>query len=230
MKPFAQGGTLLYCYSKELDSLWNVFLKNKYGTTAALQTAWNNGNFTNPTELLINGNFETGKSSPWVIEKDGTTTGTLSIDSTNAKQGKYCAKFVISNYDSTSWHLQLKQVGSSITKDTIYQVTFWAKSAAPLSLTAYTATDVSPWTTYSWNSFNITTSWQQFSYSFKASETVNKTVRVAFNTSCNATVWFDGITFSQPTITGLDTTETIEKATVKRVDYTNRIYGNQCTP
>ena len=222
LKPLSKGGTLLYRYSVELDSLWNVYIKDKYATTKALQSAWNGGANSNQLSLIVNGNMEKGTTASWAIEKNGTTVGTFTIDSDTIHSGKYSGKLSVSNYDGTGWHLQLKQTGISIVKDSIYQVEFWAKSSSKVGLIASAGLSISPWTSYSYNILTLTSTWQKFIYSFKAPDTRTDDVRITFNTEANTTIWFDDISFSQPSVSGLDSTETIENATVKRTDYSNR--------
>ena len=122
LKSFANGGTLLFRNAYMLDTLWNNFLKNKYGSTTTLQNNWNSGLNLNTTNLLKNGDFETGTNTSWSIEQYFASKGTLILDNTDKYQGNFSGKFTVTNYDDTIWHCQLKQTGLSIKKDSIYEI------------------------------------------------------------------------------------------------------------
>ncbi len=223
LKPFAVGGTLLFRHSVLLDSLWNVFLKNKYGNTLTLQNAWNSGVNTTQINFVKNGNFETGNTSNWVIEKNGTTTGTFIADNSVAWRDNYSGKVTVSNYDGTDWHYQLKQIGLSTIKDSMYEVEFYAMSYDKMKINAYVSLDVSPWETYTWNSYDINSEWKKISFSFRAPKTVNQTIRLGISFTGNGTVWVDNFFFGTPTVNGVSANESLENANIKRIDYADRI-------
>jgi len=222
LKPMKQGGTMLYRHSRMLDSLWNAFLVIKYTTNQRLDSAWQSSSASSPTNMITNGDFENRKTSPWQVEVSGSSAGTFSADTTTAAQGTCSGKLDETKHDGTDWHFQLKQTNLSIDKDTIYQVLFWAKAASDVSMNVTVSLNISPWESYSWNTFQLGTSWQQYKVSLKAAKTVSKDVRLLFNLTAKTTVWIDSVWMGKPPVVGLMTGEDLALKNISRIDYADR--------
>jgi hypothetical protein len=70
------------------------------------------------------------------------------------------------------WHLKLRQAPLSLTKDRDYRVTFRARADAPRPMGVGAERDVAPFGLLGfYKSFDVTTQWQTWEWTFTASET-----------------------------------------------------------
>ena len=83
LQPQSQpGGYLTWRHIRMLDSLWTIFLQNKYGTQQALQAAWLTGNST-ATELIAGGGFEGALTNAnWQLELNNGAVASFTQDAT----------------------------------------------------------------------------------------------------------------------------------------------------
>jgi Carbohydrate binding domain len=130
------GGYLTWRHSRMLDSMWNVFLQNKYGNQTTLQAAW----ATEPTsavELIKDGGFEGPAFHPnWQNEVHNGAAAGFVQDATTAHSGGKSARINITNSTGTDWHIQFKHVGFSFKKDSSYKLIFWARASANRTISA----------------------------------------------------------------------------------------------
>jgi len=222
LKTFGDGGKLIWRHNHMLDSLWNKFLSDKYTSTQNLAAAWNtgasSGNFVNQ---IVDGNFETGTTiSSWIVELHESASASQTKDISNPYEGLKSAKITVTKTTGTSWHIQWKQVNIKLKKDSLYTVEFAARADADKSISVSMMQDDSPYTNYGGKDFDITTDWKIYSFSFKASETIN-TGRLSFSFNNNiGAYWFDNIKLGITGKTGLIAGESIESRNIKRIDYT----------
>ena len=222
LKPLAQGGILTIRHTKLLDSLWLGYLKSLYLSTSSLSSAWNVGaRNSTETNLVQNGSFENaGPSVGWVMETHAPAMATMTRDSVQPQSGRYSAKVLVTNSDGTDWHLQWKQVGLSVVKDSLYTVTFAGRSNGVRSISVSVMRDVSPWTWYGGASVTLAPEWKVFSLSLRAPETVQGVIRLSFAVGANAgTYWFDDIILAPGSIRGLIAGESLEGSSVRRLEY-----------
>ncbi len=229
LKPIKSGGKLIYRHVRMLDSLWNDFLTKKYSSTANLKSAWSGGTITaGQGEQIVNGGFENGTSG-WALEQNQGATGTFTIDNSNAYKGSNCAKVVVTNSNGTEWHIQFKQPTLTFKIDSLYTVTFAAKSDASRQINVSTMNDVSPWNGYGGKNYLLSTNWNTYTFSFKASETNNGRARITFQLAKEkGTYWIDEVSVAKASLTGLIADEVIELKNVRRIDYADCVsYSDQ---
>ena len=232
LKPFARGGDLTGRHNRMLDSLWNEFLTTKYQTTANLENAWNQGTSgSGANDQIVDGGFETLPiTQNWQLEKHGTANATMSTETIQpAYQGTKSAKIDVTAVDGTEWHIQWKHIHISVKQDSFYTVTFAGRASGNRTIYVAVMKETDPWTTYSGQSFILTTQWQFCEFTFKASETRTNDVRLSFNLGgATGSYWFDDIHFTAAIIKGLEEDENLEQHTVKRTDYSACTgYSNQ---
>jgi hypothetical protein len=221
--PIAQGGDLIERHSRMLDDLWNAFLLEKYSNAESLKTAWNAG--TRPEgadDQIVDGGFEKDPvSKNWTLELHETAKAAMSIETAGASFGGVkCAKVAVTNSDGIGWHIQWKQVGLSVRRDSMVAVTFSGRADRTVSIAAAVMLDVSPWTVFSSPSFRMERQWKTFRFSFRASEDASKTVRLAFQIGgANAAFWFDDVRLASAGIQGLAGDESLSAGTVRRIAY-----------
>ena len=136
LKPVKNGGVLPYYYSVELDSLWNQYLITKYGTDAALKTAWHLGSLSS-NNILSDSSFETtAQNQKWKFMPLGDAVATAQIVSGDGISGSKCGKVTTTTSTGADWQVQLYQDGFSVEKDTTYEIHFWAKADKNRTITA----------------------------------------------------------------------------------------------
>ncbi|MEW6194880.1 MAG: carbohydrate binding domain-containing protein [Bacteroidota bacterium] len=223
LKPIKNGGVLPYRYSKMLDSLWNEFLLNKYGTTQKLVEAWNKNLLPSGlNEQIKNGGFE--KNNPenfWALEEHSSADADTLRDNSTSNSGSYSFKVAVKNATGTDWHIQYKQPALRIKKDSTYTVSFAARSDAEKSIGVSVMNDQSPWNGYAWNTIELTNEWKVFTFSFKAPED-NSHTRLSFSLGkTTAVYWFDDISFTNAGSAGIENGESLEQKTIARIDYSD---------
>jgi len=227
LKPIVRGGILPFRYSRMLDSLWIDFLKKKYQTTTNLKTTWDNGIIASgQNEQIINGGFEKPLNQGWAIEvhTDYSAKADTLRDNQNPYRGLYSAKVDITNPTGTQWHVQFKQPTLVFQKDSSYTVSFAARSNGINDINVSFMNDQSPYNGYGGKDFQITTDWQIFTLSVKANENNNGHVRITFQLAKEkATFWFDEVSVTNASISGLLADESFESNNIGRIDYADCI-------
>jgi Carbohydrate binding domain/Secretion system C-terminal sorting domain len=224
LKPAAQGGKIIYRQSAYLDSLWNAFLLKKYTNQTTLYTQYTEGVSPNAyPELVQNGGFETAITNPWFLELHNVAQATATQDASQRTEGSYAAKLNVTNVSTEDWHIQFKNTGFSLKKDSFYTIKFAAKADRNTTISATLMRDNDPYTWYAGQQFNVTTQWQVFTMAAKASEDNMGYGRLSFGTNKNAGVfWFDAVSIKQVQPIGLEPDENLTQRTVRRVNWQDR--------
>ncbi len=222
LKPFNEGGRLTLRHARLLDQQWQAFLRRKYATTVALQAAWQQGaRDGSARELIKDGGFERGQlMQNWQLERHEGAKADMGNEVSQPFQGLLAARVNVTSATATGWHVQWKQVGFTIEKDSLYTVTFAARAHDTRSISVTVMRDNSPWTTYGGGNFQLTAQWQRFSFTFRAPETCLSQSRLSFGLGAETgTYWFDVISVQPASIHGLLAAESLEAGTVGRNDY-----------
>jgi hypothetical protein len=222
LKPFSQGGALIARHHQLLDNLWHAYLRGKYFTTDSLRAAWNIGaRDPGNANQIRNGTFEGAPpASAWIMELHSTALATMTLSPENPHTGQFCAKIFVQRVDGTDWHVQWKQIGLSVAQDSLYTVAFAGRADSTRTFTLAVLRETSPWTYYGGQNFVLTPQWKTFAFSFRAPETRKNDARLSFTLGGQAgTYWFDDITFSVSGVKGLLADESLERATVRRIEY-----------
>ena len=206
LKTFSTGGNLMRRHAAMLDDLWQNFLIDKYGNDTTLTQAWGGFNHSGSTDNQIqNGDFENGDiAQQWQLELHENAQATMAA-SNHAFNGNFAVRVDVTRVTNTSWHIQFKQTGLSMEKDSAYVLEFYAQADRTRQLNAAVQRDNDPWTWYGGQSFNLSTNWRHYRLSITAPEDNQRQVRITFNFA-NETgpVWFDDVSFSKPQSTGLE--------------------------
>lgn len=223
LKPFAEGGKLTIRHNRMLNELWNDFLTEKYGATAALRAAWSTGVDTvEAPNQIVDGEFESlSLEGSWELELHNTGNAIMTLVA-DAYEGSRCARITILQSSAESWHIQWKQPTLTIYADSSYVVRFFARSDVRREIGLAIQKDTSPWTYYAGKNFIITPEWREYHFAFRAPETCRENTRLAFNLGTqNGNFWFDKVSFGDNLEVGLMESETLENRSVKRMDYDN---------
>jgi hypothetical protein len=222
LKHLSRGGILTARHVRMLDSLWVAFLRQNYGSTLNLSSAWNVGSYSSDgVNRVVNGDFETlPPTYGWQMETHGTAAATFGRDSLQRHSGSYSTRVDVNTVDGTDWHLQWKQIGLSVIQDTAYTISFAARSDSARTIWVSLMRDISPWNSYGSASFQLTPTWQIYSFTARATETAPGFVRLAFTVGGHTGIyWFDDISMVVPGVGGLDADESLESSFVRRIDY-----------
>jgi hypothetical protein len=228
LRSHTEGGSLIVRHNRMLDSLFQNFLTRKYTTNANLQTAWQAAGGGSATEIFQNIGFETGSiATPWELETHNGAAATFTTTNTQARSGSFAGQLNVTNYTGTDWHIQMKQVGFAMQKDTAYELSFWAKGAGNMSFIVGFMQNSGTYTWYNGTAFTANNQWQKFTYTI--SIPVNESnLRMTIQPKSNGTIWFDDFSFKKLVPKGLETGENLANRNVRRVLWTNRAgFSNQ---
>lgn len=150
--------------------------------------------------VLINPSFENGTTG-WLLYNTSPGHGSFTTTNTTASDGNNSAQLTITSSSSDDWDVQLYQEGLSIISGQTYTVTFWAKASANRQISSAIQQNASPYIAYAGNDFNLTTSWQEYSYTFTANTTQPNLI-IEFNVAKNTgQVWIDNVSYATGTFT-----------------------------
>lgn len=226
LQPFSKGGSILQRHSELLDQKWQTFLLDKYGNQEALESVWNAGaTQAGENEQIRDGDFESGNpNQEWEIELHETASATISADPVNAFEGNHAARVDVTSVTGTDWHLQLKQTGLSVQQDSSYVVRIAARADHNRSIGLGVMRDNDPWTYYSGTTLDLTTTWQEYVFTFTAPETNDGQVRLTINFLDEpGTVWFDNLSMADPETIGLEAEESLVFSNIRRLRYSERL-------
>jgi hypothetical protein len=222
LRHFSKGGALLQRHVVLLDSLWQHWLLDKYGTANALAAAWNVGIIPPGTgELLQNSGFETGVGSPWNLELHSTAQATVTTSTNNPLAGTRCAVLQVNAVSGTDWHIQFKNTGFSLQKDSVYVVKINARAATNMPFSVTLMRDNAPYNWYGGATFTATPQWQEFTFSIIAPEDNLGFGRLSISPMQNTgTLFLDALSVAPPSVTGLDAGE--NWGAIRRIDFGER--------
>ncbi|MCK9279027.1 MAG: carbohydrate binding domain-containing protein [Melioribacteraceae bacterium] len=222
LKPIGTGGQFTTRHSKMLDSLFNSFLVGKYISNLNLITSWNKGVISSGTTNLVKNNgFEAYSLSPdWMMELHSTAKATSEIDKTTSYTGINSVKINVTVVSDQEWHMQFKQPTLSIQKDSVYSISFAAKSDSPKKISLTMSRNNDPYTWYNGFTFDLNTQWQYFTVTFKAPENNPNNTRLAFSfNNAIGTFWIDEVSIMKSGLKGLHEEENLDLRNIKRIAY-----------
>lgn len=224
LRPFAEGGSLLHRHSTYLDAAWNLFLQTKYNSQAALAAAWNIGTVPPGVgEALQNRGFEAG-TAPWSLELHDAAQATFTTVSGGAHTGNFSGRLAVSKVTGTDWHIQFKNTGFSLKKDSAYVLRFWAKADKNTQFSATVMRDNAPYTWYAGATFAVGTAWKEYTLTFTASETNTGAGRISLSPLQNTgTFWFDDFSLAPPSVSGVQAGEDLSANKVRRILWSERL-------
>lgn len=221
LRPVSEGGSLPKVYAGELDSLWHDFLIEKYDSTTTLNEAWSVGEIIGDT--LFNDDFENGLNTQiWQLEEHEGAQASFSLDTAEGNN-KVLVETVKNG--SASWHITFKNIGNSVTKDSIYELHFRAKSDDEYKMSAGFQRNNSPWTHYIGASFPVGPEYRDYKVVFKAPENNSGNLRIWFRFEFNlGKFYIDDVIFKEASKSSLEPDESLEQGTVKRIS-SGEIHG-----
>jgi hypothetical protein len=129
----------------------------------------------------------------WFLTVKGNAQATVMQDSTTKVDGAYSGKVNITKSSSTDWYIQLGQGSLPLTKGRTYTISFWAKASKSRTGRINLQQDFSPWTGYLSQTFNLTTNWKQYSYTFTSPVTLSDSLFTFNLAQTTGQVWVDKV-------------------------------------
>jgi hypothetical protein len=162
--------TLPAFYAGLLQKQYNTWLKSKYPTQAALETAWL-GESVPPGENLLKNATLTDtvlKTDAWHLEQHAGCRAVLEIKSYRDRPGLAVRP---EETDGTNWHLQLNQRQLTLQKGMVYTVEFDAAAPAPRPLNVGVGQAHEPWGNLGLSqTFTLEPEWKTWRTSFTATD------------------------------------------------------------
>ena len=107
-------------YAGELKRQWNVWLRERYRSTARLRAAWSSDAKSAPKEILSNADLSAGTDG-WTFESAGVPTHGEVVQIEN---GGRALRFSASQRGTASWHLQLYRAHLPLVEGESYHLSF----------------------------------------------------------------------------------------------------------
>ena len=225
LQPFSNGGGILQRHSELLDEKWQGFLQQKYNDQETLESIWNEGAVgPGVNEQIRDGDFELGNpAEEWIMELHQTAAATVVADPVNPYEGDFAARIDVTNVTGTDWHIQFKQTGLSVEEDSTYVIRLVARADHNRSIGLGAMRDNDPWTYYAGTTLNLTTEWQEYTFTFAAPEDNEGQMRLTMNfLNEPGSVWLDNISMADPERIGLEEDENLMEQNIRRILYTER--------
>jgi len=200
-------------YDALLRELWVQWLREKYGDTETLRTAWDEGSEPLGEEMLRNADLAEG-TAEWILEAPPPARGTLEVVD-DPEQGRVLHA-QLTNKGEMPWHFQVHQIGHTLEDGRLYTVSFLAKADPPRTIYVNVRYDVPDWRMVGLNQpVDLTNEWRRFTLTFRAREPLPGHSRLSFNnTNELGDVWYADISLRPGGIVGLPEGESLEAGNV----------------
>lgn len=162
-------------YHRELDSLWNAWLKNRHGSDAALATAWT-GSSASGANLVKNASFEAG-SSGWTWWADAASGAAFTVKRTSGGlSGTYALQVVVGSQGVHAYDASVNYGGMTVSKGKAYRLRFSIKGTEPSSVVAEFLKE-SVWSWYGSTTCQTDTAWSTCESFLAAPQDVTDSLR-----------------------------------------------------
>ena len=200
-------------YATTYRELWNEWLVEKYGATEKLRLAWNAGEWPLGEEMLENGDFSSGVTEPWNLERDSETVVQWSVENAGPNNGP-ALRIVLTKNGQVAWHPQLSQSAFPVKKDTPYTLVFQARSTDAKSLGANCMMSHEPWQRLGLSSsFKTGLEWTEHRFTFLADRD-DPGARITFTSFRPGTYELAAVSLRPGGIVGLDKFQRLEDSSV----------------
>ncbi len=216
--------TISWNYSRRLDSLYNQFLKNKYGTDANMISSWCGSGNVSGKNLMENASFENPASPAWSVQSlNGATAFEIIAD--GGIDSQIYVKIRTSNLGGSpnTSNVRYTNTNSRLGKDTLYELSFWSKmafdAANPNKTSRTIQLLVSQFNTGTQVvnlNVQIDTGWKKYTYSIRPSGDGLHNVQFRLGAELGD-VWFDACWFKQKAEVPPQSGELLSSYTVRRL-------------
>jgi len=208
-------------FLNEIKQQWNQWLKNKYGKTASLKSAWSKGEVPLGAEMLSNNTFENGLDK-WILEQHSGAKALCKFVDDIPQQAKAVSPtgkalvIEVVNPGKENWHIQINQSQLKFEEGKSYTLSFWAKANKPRRISVGASQAHDPWGNMGLSiNVNLSTEWKQYSLAFVANKTDNQ-CRVGFSSfgDAGSQISIAAVSLKPGGVYGLNEGETIEAMSI----------------
>ncbi len=161
--------------------------------------------------LVQNWSYELG-TTDWFLQKKGSANGTFTATNATSTHGAYSAQIVVTTTTSNLQDLELATYGVPVSAGKTYTLSFWAKASGNRTMDAIVQNGNDPYTLYTRKTASLTSSWQQYTYTFQPTETTDNAL-VGFQVAtATGTVWIDDVQLYEGTPSSTLPANTLIKA------------------
>lgn len=151
--------------------------------------------------VLSNASFDNSTTNPWLFNVSVSASATFTQDHTASTGGGSSAKVAITTNSSNPKDILLWQRNLTLTSDTIYPISFWAKGSAASTTTPQPITLLlqeygGPYITYCQDTFQITSvSWHLYTTACTLGTVVatNSSLFAFYIGKASGTIWIDNL-------------------------------------
>lgn len=165
------GGSLSYFHSRQLDTLFNLFLRRKYGSDAGVRSAW----FTPAADtqnFIRNGDFEDEFNLGWTFGVNSAVAQALfRLSELDRHQGRYAGLIRIAQTNGSPGAVYL-YTGTTTVRGRLYELRFWARAshaARRFRLLLYNA-EFPNQLLGLYSDTVLSASWQEYRFRFRATD------------------------------------------------------------
>jgi hypothetical protein len=211
-------------YKDQLSEQWNLFLKQKYGSTENLTVSWSEGQGLPQVEMLSNGYF-TRSLEGWVVETHEPAS--TSYEVTSRADENNVLRISVTNPGTAGWHVQFNYPSLAIEAEESYFVRFRARADQPVTVSVGIGQAYDPWSSLSNTvSIDLTTEWKDYEIPLIASES-DVNARLSISNLGTTTTTYQFSCFSMKPFKGysLKEDESLELSSVRI--FTLDIFGSR---
>jgi hypothetical protein len=216
--------TISWHYSRRLDTLYNQFLKNKYGSDAAMINAWVGTDNVSNKNLMDNASFENPGSPAW-SNQFFNSASSFEVAADGGVDSQVYSKIRITSLGLTPNAANIRYTNntSRLGKDTLYEFSYWAKLGYDANYPTRLKRNIqlvmfhlNTGTTVFSQTLQIDTSWKKYTVSLRPATDGLHNVQFRLGAELGD-VWFDACWMKQrpevPPLSG----ELLSLYTVKRL-------------
>ncbi len=211
-------------YKDRLAEQWNLFLKQKYGSTENLTAFWNEGQGLPQAEMLENGYFLQDLDG-WNIETHEQATAQYGV--TSGDDGNNVLEITVTHPRTAGWHVQFNYPGLGVAAEESYFVRFRVRADQPVTISVGLGQAYDPWSSLSSTvSVDLTTEWKDYEVPLIASGSDdNARLSISNLGTTNTTYQFSCFSMKPFKGYGLKEDESFESASVRI--FTLDVFGSR---
>lgn len=202
-----------------LDSLFNKYLLNKYGSTDALRSAWTT-QLSSTNSLLKDGGFEDVFSSPWQLNISDPGQAVISFSDADKVEGSQSVRIRIGKSVDQWFQMQFSQAQIPAVSGKQYELTFSAKTTPQQGkrfVVISLLRNENPFNGLGlYDTVNLTSTWNSYSLRFTMNDTYSNAILMFGLGGSNGDVFLDNVNLKEVRYTALEQSESLSSFSVKR--------------